>query len=307
VSVDRKILRNRLNELGDSPPARRIAERDRQAAEANAADRQALAERRKDIARAVADAVIAALPEQRIELIWLHPGSELTDRQVQTLLDGGDGPDKVYDQLDEQWLADQRYDAARQLIREMIGDDTLYELLDAEPDLFDEVRFAVEDADVSDPLGELLGNTGSKLLLIPLDFDVPAYTSRDNQNQLIAHMCAVAGVDPDANHDAVVKALDNAYYGGQLTVIVYADIADAAGAAHVRITDPHLLIHDTLNGSGADCQLLGTIDLPLEDGTVRLDSQTHHGWDDIAAVVHSAYTPTDITWIQPGPEQDAAA
>lgn len=298
--------RARLTELDRSPHAQRIAERDRRTADANAADRQKLAERRASIAQAVADAVIAVLPEQRVELIWLHPGSALTDKQVQLLLDGGDGPGEVYDQLDE-WLADLRYGAVRQVIRDVIGDDTLYELLDADPELFDKVRFAVEDADTSDPLGELLANTGSRLLLIPLGFAVPDYTSRDDQDALVVQICEAAGVDPHVNRDAVADALAEAPYGGQLTVIAYAVVADAVGAAHVRITDPHLLIHDTLHGSGADCQVDGTIDLPLEDGTVRLDSQTHYGWDSIAAVVHSAYTPAGITWIHPEPEQDGAA
>jgi hypothetical protein len=297
----------RLAELDVSPQAQRIAERDRRTADANAADRRTLAERRTAIARSVADAVIAALPEQRVALIWLHPGSTLTDKAVQTLLDGGDGPSDVYDQLDELWMAEQRDDAARQVIRDVIGDDTLYELLDADPDLFDEVRFAVEEADTCDPLAELLANTGSRLLLIPLGFAVPDYTSRDHPDELIAQMCEAAGVDPQANHDTVAEALANAPYGGQLTIIVYAAVADAVGAAHVRITDPHLLIHDTLHGSGADCRLDGTIDIPLKDGTVRLDSQTHHGWDNIAAVVHSAYAPADIMWSHPEPEQDGPA
>jgi len=226
---------------------------------------------------------------------------------VQLLLDGGDGPGEVADQLDEQWLDDVRYDAARQVIRDLVGDDTLFELLDADPDLFDELRFAVEQVDASDPMRELLANTGSRLLLIPLGFAVPDYTGRDNLDDLIADICAAAGVDPFTNHSAVGDALENAFYGGQLAVIVYASVADAVGAAHVRITDPHLLIHDTVNGSGADVQLQGTIDLPLEDGTVRLDSLTHHGWDSIAGVVRSAYAPTDITWIHPDPEQDGAA
>lgn len=297
----------RLAALDDSPPAQRIAEQDRRTADANATDRRALADARAQIAREVADAVIAALPEQRVELVWLHPGSELTDKQVQQLLDGGDGPGQVYDQLDDAWLADHRYDAARQLIRDLIDDDTLFRLLDADPEVFDEVRFAVEDADTSDPLGKLLANTGSRLLLIPLGFTVPDHTSRDNPDDLIAQMCATAGVDPYINHSAVGEALANAVYGGQLTVIVYADVADAVGAVHVRITDPHLLIHDRVNGSGADCQVRGVIDLPLEDGAVRLDSQTHHGWDDIAAVVHSAYTPTAITWIQPDRDPEPAS
>lgn len=297
----------RLAELDASPQAQRIAERDRRTADANAADRKALAEERAAIARAVADAVIAALPEQRVALIWLHPGSVLTDKSVQMLLDGGDGPSDVLDQLDEQWLAEQRYDAARQVIRDVIGDDTLHELLDADPDLFDEVRFAVEEADTSDPLGELLANTGRRLLLIPLGSPVPDYTSHDDPDELIAQMCEAAGVDPQVNRDTVAGALAEAPYGGQLTIIVYAAVADAVGAAHVRITDPHLLIHDTLNGSGADFQLVGTIDLPLEDGGVRLDSQTRYGWDSIASVVHSAYAPAGITWIHPEPEQDGPA
>jgi hypothetical protein len=298
--------RARLAELDGSLQAQRIAERDRRTADANAADRQTLDERRAYIARSVADAVIDALPEQRVELIWLHPGSELTDKQLQMLLDSGDRPGEVDDQLDE-WLADLRYDAARQVIRDVIGDDMLYELLDADQSLFDEVRFAVEEADTCDPLGELLRNTGSRLLLIPLGFTVPDYTGRDDQDELIVQMCDAVGVDPQSNRDAVAEALANAPYGGQLTIIVYAEVADAVGAVHVRITDPHLLIHDTLNGSGADLQIDATIDLPLEDGTVRLDSQTRHGWDSIASVVGCAYAPADITWIHPEAEQDGAA
>lgn len=307
MHIDPGPWRDRLTELDASPPARRITVRDRRTADANAADQQTLAGQRAQIARALADAVLATLAGQRIGLTWLDPGSQLTDKQVQQLLDGGDGPGDVYDQLDDAWLADDRHNAARQLIREAVDDDTLFALLDADPELFDELRLAVQDADICDPLADLLRNTGSRLLLIPLGFTVPDYTSRDNPDTLIAQMCAAAGVDPYANHSALGEALDNASYGGQLTVIVYADVADAVGAAHVRITDPHLLIHDRANGSGADCQVRGVIDLPLEDGTVRLDSQTHHGWDDIAAVVPSAYAPTAIIWIRPDHDQDAAA
>lgn len=306
VPFDAGPWRARLAAPDDSPPAQRIAERDRRAATANAADRQELAERRASLARAVADAVLAALPGRRVELIWQHPGDELTDKQVQLLLDGGDGLGEVADQLDEQWLDDLRYDAARQVIRDLVGDDALFELLDGDPDLFDELRFAVEQVDTSDPMRELLANTGSRLLLIPLGFAVPDYTCRDNLDDLIAQICAAVGVDPFANHSAVGEALENAFYGGQLMVIVYASVADAVGAAHVRITDPYLLIHDRFNGSGADLKLQGTIELPLEDGTVRLDSQTRYGWDSIAGVVRSAYAPADILWIQPEPQEDGA-
>ena len=307
MHVDPGPWRDRLAELDAGPPARRIAVRDRRTADANAADHQTLAEQRAQIARALADAVLAALAGQRIELTWLDPGSQLTDKQVQQLLNGGDGPGDVYDQLDDAWLADDRYDAARQLIREAVDDDALFGLLDADSELFDEVRLAVQDADISDPLGALLRNTGSRLLLIPLDFEVPDHMSRDDPDELIEQICAVVGVDPHVNRPAVAEALGDAGYGGQLTLIVYADVADAVGAAHLRITDPYLLIHDRLHGSGADLQVSGTVDLPLEDGNVRLDSQTRYGWDDIAAVVPSAYAPTAITWIRPEPEENTAA
>lgn len=306
MPVDPGPFRDRLAELDASAAARRIAVRDRRTGDVNTADRQTLAARRAQLARALADAVLAELAGQRVELTWLEPGSQLTDKQVQQLLDGGDGPGDVYDQLDEQWLADDRYDAARRLIREAVDDDALFALLDAEPELFDEVRLAAQDADMSDPVGALLRNTGSRLLLIPLDYTVPDYTSRDDPDELIDQISAVVGVDPLANREVVAEALADAFYGGRLTLIVYADVADAVGAAHVRITDPWLLIHDRVHGSGADFQLSGVVDLPLEDGNVRLDSQTRHGWDDIAAVAPSAYAPAAITWIHPEPEDGPA-
>jgi hypothetical protein len=78
---------------------------------------------------------------------------------------------------------------------------------------------------------------------------------------------------------------------------MYADVAEAIGATQVTVTDPHLLIHDAFNGSGADCQVTGTVTVSLTPGTVKLDSQTPgFGWSKIAGVSHSAYAPTNVVW-----------
>ena len=129
------------------------------------------------------------------------------------------------------------------------------------------------------------------------------------REKLLSDRLADAGLDMslETNKDAVKLLVSEGpetwHEGVRLDVIWNGDVRDAIPGDVERVLNfqnPHVVLIDTLNGSGYDDKFTGiarmTIGARPEDGAlsdgehVRLDDEEHgYGWDQTAGLVHSAY------------------
>ena len=240
----------------------------------------------KAAAQALYDAKVAELNDMYF-LVDIDYRDELSDEDCQNLLDGK--PEEVEERLEE-YISDSRYRGAKFGI-ELITTEEERDLLD-EHGLLDELRFEVQDRDVSDPIGDMLRNTPGKLLTVDLDHDVPDYTMCGDEefDQILADIAEAAGIELGANRDALAELVGNASYGGRLKVIWYGGVDEALGATRAAWTDPMLLIHGSWNGSGMDARVKGTVTRDLKPGDVRLDVLSPgYSWTKTACPSESAY------------------
>lgn len=170
-----------------------------------------------------------------------------------------------------------------------------------DPDEQDEVRYAVEERDDSDPVKDLLRNTPPQLMRTSLGqpwarLSEPRFASWQHldrggvqaREKVIGDLLKEAGVDTSAEgvkeaiSELVIEAGGDWHEGVQLDVIFYGDIADAVPATRfdndpdagrekvLEFARPHLLLIDKLNGSGHDtvlpAPLKKTLVRPSEDG-----------------------------------------
>jgi hypothetical protein len=175
---------------------------------------------------------------------------------------------------------------------------------------------------------QLLSNTPSQLVRRRLDdhsasdFQQRAYEAgvvRGNtadyevREQAVVEHLTGYGVDFDdeRNREAVSYLVANGPYdltdGVKLELISYNDVEDLAPGQSdrtVTFTNPHVLLIDTMSGSGADTQLFGTMSVTVPAAPEENDHKTFYtdagapgyGWDDVAGVHKPGYrTPVTVT------------
>ncbi|MBQ1048466.1 hypothetical protein KBX50_08305 [Micromonospora sp. C51] len=244
----------------------------------------------KEQAQALYEATVAALNE-RYELVYVDYRDQLSDRDVQDLLNGD--ADTVYDRFDEGWLSENRSHGATYEV-EQITTEEERNLLE-EHGRLDDLRLEIENRDESDPVRDMWRNTPHTLMTVKLDHDVPDYTLRpdDEFDEILAEIANAAGIDLDGNRDALTDLLANASYGGQLLLIWHGDAEDAIGATKATWTDPHLLILNSFNGSGFDAQVKGAVTRDLKPGDITVDKvRAGYSWHQTACPHPPAYATT---------------
>jgi hypothetical protein len=258
-----------------------------------------------DFDRLVTDATAAL--DERYTLLYLDRSDDgLTPQQIQVLLDGtNEWESSEFSHL-ETAESDAYMEAATQVLRELLGEE-LYELAER-ADRLDEIRWAVEERDDSGGLVNLLLKASvSSLFRSDLGVDVPDFTMTsaedDDTRQVIAN---AAGLDLDHPPSAalVEGLVVNASYGGRLYVLWYGDLVDAVALARphdpqdvrgtVTFTGAHLLILDSLNGSG-HAEPVPVITAQWGARRVSIDAArlgACYSWTDTAGPVASTYSGT---------------
>lgn len=264
------------------------------------------------------------------DLVYVDRDDALTDEQQSAYL-AGDW--ETFDNSVDESYSDRRYDRVNELAgdaSEKLGLD--WDELDDEEQ--DAIKEAMYDKDQSNPTPQLLRNTGSKLIRVPLaspyeilakkgDYDATRGSSSMNSDDprgrqaridTVAAILKEHGVD---TADATVienlnELIDNGPYDWHeavtLDVITYADLAEASALPHSDADAPgatgrnltfsgaHVVLLDPWNGSGHDVQIPGNLGVTVTpDKPAVLDRGGNgYGWDEVAGVVHSAYRPDDI-------------
>lgn len=241
----------------------------------------------KAAAQALYDATVAELKE-RYDLVYIDYRDELSDEDVQNLLNGE--VDKVEERLEE-YTSENRHRGAEYEVEQLLTDEQR-ELLE-EHDLLYDLQDEIKDRDESDPIRDMLRNTPQKLMTVDLDHEVPDYTLREDDEfeQILADIAEAAGIELAANRDALAEMVGNASYGGRLMVIWYGDAEAAIGATKATWTDPSLLVYNGWNGSGFDGEVKGSVTRDLKAGDIVLDStRGRYSWEQIAGVHRPAYS-----------------
>lgn len=245
------------------------------------------------------DEKLREIEGKKFEMVYVDRGDGLDDEQIAKLLAGGSAFD---DPHFDNWYNDARWEGWKYIKDDLLTVDE-QDLLER-ADLLDELRYAVEERDTSNPEMELLRMSGHKLMRVDLDFEVPwiefadGETISDLADDIITHLGIETTDEVKAreNRAEILMMLNQAPYGGNLQVIFYDSPEDVLGAKRIVFDNPHIVILDRLNGSGMDGKIVGEVGVDVKPGDVVLDSQDSYGWDDIAGVVHSAYAPDGITY-----------
>lgn len=277
------------------------------------------------------DAAINAVRngDEKFDLIFVDRDDKLSDSDMGLYLAG------EFSELDESiWesYADHRYDHLEEDMRKAFEEAGIdeSELNDEQRDAMREV---ISDKDTSDPLPDLLRNSGDKLMRVSIATPEPGYQSGHTEGVGEARVARISelltdkGMDvtsPEAQ-EAIGELVDNGpwdwHEAVDLDVIYYADPREStvwngdAGEACSRdlsFTDPHVLLIDRMNGSGHEVKIPGTVKVTATpDKPVRLDAakDNGYGWDDVAGVYHSGYRcEPESTWVEPeaDPEDNAS-
>lgn len=274
-----------------------------------------------DLVQAAVDLVISRLDE-KYELVHVDYRDSLSDEQIQHLFAEETDWDKV---LDPDWEAENRSQGVKAVLENLLDDDAR-DFLDEHGDAAEQVRYAIEERDESDPVGDLMRNTDNKLFRYRLDGEADGFPwgRSEEQNEKAARsLAASAGVDFTQNVKAFRELVWNASYGSGLYVLwrgpiepVYEAVCkvrhhDPAPEFPVQWTDPELLVLDRLNGSGYAVPVKGTVRVTFDPDRLHLDAQRLKGgysWSDVVCDSHYHPNGGEPEFIYPKEEpSDTAA
>lgn len=264
---------------------------------------------------------------RKFTLTFVDYDSELTPQQTVDYLSGDM---EAFDQIHDSW-SDNRAEGAYQAVNDLLEEYGL-DRNDACVD-WDILHEHVLENDDSSLEGDLIRNTRAQLMRTRLGhvYGEGTYSGHDDsvwpaREARIAEMLAAHGlkVETDEQREAINELVHNGPYdwhdGVRLEVIFQGDIRDAtvwnkdAGDVQDRrltFESPNILLIDTVNGSGHDVKLPGSLTATVTpDSPAILDKEPDagYGWDDIAGVVHSAYrTDVKTEWVPAPDKEDQAA
>lgn len=290
----------------------------------------ALRRQQETVVEAILDKVRESLKGRTVTLTYADRDDTLTPEQVQVLLKGKNPYESRAFSFMEEAESDQRYQAATEELRDILT-GVEYALLEEDAEVLDEARFLVYEHDDSDLITEILKHTGPMLLRYDLGLSVTTdWSSSDEDREEMKREIVEALALPE---DHPVRArLDELLTNGQsgrLYVIwsaypshVIDDVwplqkprmGDGVPAATITWNRPpgdggaHLLILDTLNGSGHDVRLDAPLTVPFDADNLTTDADDGgYSWNDVAGVVRSAYDATIdveiLTWTSAGTEE----
>lgn len=229
-------------------------------------------------AEAIYDRVLADLPAE-LDLTYVHYDDRLSEQQIVSIL-GGSEPWEVAS-LDE-WECDQRHHYAMQEITERTTEEERH-LLEGN-DWMDELRFAVQDRDRSEPYTQLMSQTPD----LWFRYELPYEFFDDERVSLEWHareICDVLGLSEIDNMKSIVDLLTNAGTGTLLYVLWRASIRDLWSLldcsrrhpspkddfAFLVWRDPTLLLFNRLSGYGYESAVKGVVSTQFCSADLHLD------------------------------------
>lgn len=263
---------------------------------------------------ALAAKAIAALPKT-VQLTYIDYRESFSDKNCAAIV-GGD-KDNVFD---DGWdFSEGESHSLDMYLNDALPDSEERQAL-RDSDDYDTFREACYDRDDSTPYADVLRNTGSKLVRFyirnrkgeRLAIHGETWNWEDKQVERCAKWIAsVCKLDYALNRDNLRELVQNATSGGVLCIIAYVEMrdidkwvehclyGDERGRVELTFTNPHLLAHDSWNGSGHDVKVEGQIKIDFgrgaldpTHGVMALDAKdvgTGYSWDETAGPYKPAY------------------
>lgn len=253
------------------------------------------------------DAMIAKL-DKKYHLIYVDYRDELSDEQVEMI--ASNDYDKLWESF-EDWESDARYGGAKYYLDELLADvitdwenedDVDYSELKEEfdgSDLWDEVRYEIEERDESDPAKELASHSPAVLMRVQVT-DEDAAFPMGQEPPPAEEALKLVGL-PVTEHNIKVMdsifAEENPYWSGAVCAWLFnADVdwlydLTTDENATIEITNPYLLISNPWQGDGwvNEKPFEGTV--RIKRGDLRTDKGAWgYGWQDtVGQKFHSGY------------------
>lgn len=265
--------------------------------------------------RDIHDAAIQKVADRKFgyDLYFIEHDERLTNEQVESLVHGK--TDDLYMDVTEARsegayinAIEEVKDLAKEVIADLarddedVDEDDVWWEFEYSPQ-FDEVRFAVEDRDESDPVRDLAGHTPDPLVqYVPdmhIEITLEYVDGGYDTDEVHAALKDIGLPVTPHNVQALRDGLNECHDYASIRAIFTVDLAELLDASikWLRVKAPRLLCVNNFDGSGMDTEPMeGTIMVPRDQ--IRLDSTLGYGsWDEIAGVVTSAYT-TDIEYVR---------
>lgn len=253
----------------------------------------------KGRAQAVLERALAALPDKTY-LAYIGYDEELSDGQIHHILTEEGWPDDLLEFIDESSWTGENY-----VVDEVLNESERRLLDDAE--LMDKLIDAIRERDASTPIDNITRRTPAKLFRYNLGVDVTTgwdASDEEIEEQVQGIADAIGLHDQD---DAIKAILREASSGGVACIYWQGDVEDILDASQgarfndkkftITWTNPSLLVLNSMDGSGMDGSLAGTVTLPFDPERLKLDARNignGYSWDEVAGIVPSAYR-TDCT------------
>jgi len=172
------------------------------------------------------------------------------------------------------WQADAQYESIDFILKEQLTNDELEHLSENDRDA---INVWFYDHDTSKPEEQLLKNTRNKLFFYDTGLYIDSQegnTAKETQ-KTIKQIAKTLKIDAKTHEKDLYSLINEAYYGGQLTVLFYDkpfDLIDP-DAKENTITFPKLnvCIMDRSQGSGFDVTITEKVSLPFNRKNLWLD------------------------------------
>jgi hypothetical protein len=209
---------------------------------------------------------IQTLLPKRISLYYVHYNNNLDERskEMQDCIQNNN-LDAFYELVDD-WYSGQNWESVITYIKEELRPSLMknFNLSEKEAkhltkDFFDEIRESLEDRDDSDPISDLIRNTGDIIFFYETGISTSGYDGSKAEHRLEKKKIKkLLSITSDEFDKEIESMLCDASYGGQL-VIYFRERLDklitTEEYSHIRFTNATIAIIDTAGGSGGDCYL----------------------------------------------------
>lgn len=280
----------------------------------------------------------------RPDLVYISYDDQLRTSQMDEYL--ADSDEFMNGDEDTEWLDDNTYDRAEEVAMNLVGDegdvDEYGDEIESETawnDLShstqDDLRSWAAEWDSSDPAGDLVRNTPTQLVQLPVAGaqealrDSPDLNDHDAgvafkaRERMLQKLFAANGIEMTETNQQRVRELITEGMGGtyepfeayEIKVLAYTELEPVALSGvrtdrpddgefdrRVTSTDPHVLVVQRGSGYGYEVRLDGRLTSHLTPGTPAvLDATQGYGsWDKIVGVYKPAYAPAaplESEWI----------
>ncbi|PPG02779.1 hypothetical protein C5E06_10030 [Pseudoclavibacter sp. RFBI5] len=271
----------------------------------------------------------------RPDLVYISSDDQLRPSQMDEYL--ADSSEFVNGDDDISWLGDSTYDRAEEVAMNLVGDEDEVDEYGDETDnetawneisssTQDDLRMWATDWDESDPAADLVRNTHTQLVQLPVSgaedalHDSPDLNHADPEvafkarERMLQKLFMGAGIAMTETNQQRIRELITEGMGGtsepfseyQIKVLAYTDLGSATLSGirtdrpnnvdvdrRVTSTNPRVLVIQRGSGYGHDVQLEGrlTSHLTPDSPAVVDDNQGYWSWNEVAGLYEPAYAP----------------